>query len=144
MNKEELAKLLDGCEYTKEVSREVATQAKENNLVIVFGGSDDLIELNGAINDDLDCYEGGIFKITKHGILNSFEGLVDDGAGEEEFAEYFKLKPVTNEIEAVWNDGEPWTYKTDVPHSTFNVMRDGEIYCVGLVFSLTDLKSWAT
>ena len=42
-------------QFTKE---EIAI-AKENGFVIVTGASDDLVELEGAITDEGDCWEGG-------------------------------------------------------------------------------------
>lgn len=52
-----------------------------------------------------------------------------------------------NWIDAVWCDGmnrdglpAAWTYKTDIPCEHFDIWEDGEIYCVGLVFSIEDLK----
>ena len=52
-----------------------------------------------------------------------------------------------NWIDAVWCDGmnrdglpATWTYKTDIPCEQFDIWEDGEIYCVGLVFSTEDLK----
>ena len=44
-------------------------------------------------------------------------------------------------LEAVWCDGDEysWTYKTDIPHATFDVMEDGEKFCRGIVFSVNDL-----
>ena len=44
-------------------------------------------------------------------------------------------------VARVW-DGLPaaWTYKTDIPCEHFDIWEDGEIYCVGLVFSIEDLK----
>lgn len=38
-------------------------------------------------------------------------------------------------------DGVPatWTYKTEIPHEEFNIWEDGELYCVGIVFSIKDL-----
>ena len=35
--------------------------AKENGLVVVFGYSDDNIELRGAINNEAGCFDGGSF-----------------------------------------------------------------------------------
>jgi len=108
----------------------------------IYLQSDDLMELDGAIYDEGDCYEGGAFKITKSGILQSFDNLKDNDATEEEFQEYFKLKSLANEIEAVWSDYDGWTYETDIPHCTFNIRNECEVCCVGIVFSLTDLRSW--
>ena len=45
------------------------------------------------------------------------------------------------EIEAVWcAPGKPtWSYETDIPHATFNICEDGELYCEGIVFSIDHL-----
>ena len=50
-----------------------------------------------------------------------------------------------NIIEACWCEivnGErfSWSYKTDIPHSTFVIWEDYEPYCLGIVFSVDDLK----
>lgn len=52
-----------------------------------------------------------------------------------------------NWIDAVWCDGmnrdglpATWTYETEIPCERFDIWEDGEIYCVGLVFSIEDLK----
>ena len=39
-------------------------------------------------------------------------------------------------------DGLPadWTYETEIPCERFDIWEDGEVYCVGLVFSIEDLK----
>ncbi|MNW22346.1 hypothetical protein D3C71_2237660 [compost metagenome] len=44
-------------------------------------------------------------------------------------------------IEALWckEDGYSWTYKTEIPHATFEVADGDEPYCRGIVFSLTGL-----
>lgn len=50
---------------------------------------------------------------------------------------YRELKARAAIVEAVWdNDGYSWTYKTDIPHETFEVLEDGEKYCRGIVFYL--------
>ena len=103
-------------------------KAKENDLVVVFGASDDLIEFRGAIEDEGDCFDGDDVYITK-------DGLCTNEA----------VSP--NMITAVWCGRKDdignyisWTYKTDISHEVFNVTDDGEIYCEGIVFSLNALK----
>lgn len=45
------------------------------------------------------------------------------------------------QIEAIWGkDGISWQYKTDIPHATFNVMEDDEVYCIGIVFDIKELE----
>ena len=42
--------------------------------------------------------------------------------------------------EAVWGaGGVSWTFETDIPHETFNIYENGELFCVGIVFRMEDL-----
>jgi hypothetical protein len=67
---------------------------------------------------------------------------------DNEDCPYFeKLKQKAKTIEAIWCEGDEekenpisWTYETDIPHSTFGIVEDDEIYCIGIVFSINDLK----
>lgn len=141
MTKEELAKALDGKEYRKEISSDLLTAAKESGLVIIYGHSDDLMELEGAIEDEGGCYNGGKFLIDTYGLLPDFEDVEDD---EEEAEIYFKRKASAKKLEAVWcaKDQPAWTYKTKIPHATFNVIEgdgDTEVQCRGIVFNVSDL-----
>jgi hypothetical protein len=136
MTREELAQKLNGREYRDELNPEEEQEAKNAGLVVVFGASDDLMELRGAIDDELGCYEGGTAYFDKNGLL---ENKCDD-----EDCPYFKEKvQQAKSIDAEWNDkGNPcWTYKTYIPHLTFEITEDAELYCIGIVFSINDLKN---
>ena len=147
MTKEELAALINGREYRDEVTPEIIQNAKENNLVIVFGASDDLMELRGAIDDEIGCYDGGFIKVHKQGILSNFDRLLENEAEESDFEEYFKYRDSAKEIEAVWGTNEAseleysWVYRTEIPHACFDIVEGNEKYCKGIVFSLNDLAS---
>lgn len=130
--KEELATLLNNREYRHEVPDDLGRIAAENKLVIVFGASDDLCEFRGAINDEVDIGMGTI-PIEKDGVLRN--------ECDERNCPYFaKLIKRASRIEAVWGEAcIDWTYKTDIPHTTFDIYEDGEVYCRGIVFSLEDV-----
>ena len=139
LTKEQLAETLNGNEYGNEITKEQEQQAKENGLVVVFGYSDDLMELKGALDAEFgSCFEGGEIKFTKEG------KQIDED--DMEVLEKYNLVPKLNTIEAVWGErwgGDEtcsWQYKSDIPHSTFKIMEDGELYCVGMVFNLSDLS----
>ena len=93
-----VAKRLNMLPYRSEAKKEIVEFAKENGIVIVYGASDDLMELDGAIYDEFGCYEGGVCCLDSEGNI---------------------LEEMTNNcrtIEAVWcGEGEKftWTYKTD-------------------------------
>jgi len=146
MNKEQLARLLEGREYREETTDELEILAKANGLVIIFGASDDLMEVRGAIYDELNCCNGGEFGVIKKGDVYDWE---DDEAGTEisVIAKEDQIQSCViaakNKIEAILAPKEidaSWIYKTELPHAKFNVMEDGELYCVGIVFDIKDLK----
>jgi hypothetical protein len=140
ITKEQLAETLNGNKIGNEISKEQEQQAKDNGLVVVFGYSDDNMELRGALYEEYGCYGGGEIKITKEGVEIDEEDM--------EVLEKYNAVPKLNTIEAVWDEGydtgegdEPcsFQYKTEIPHSTFRIMEGEDLYCVGIVFSITDL-----
>lgn len=110
MTKEELAAMLNGRQYCEEVTPEIEQIAKDNNLLIVFGYSDDLCELRGAIFGEIGCYDGGT--ITH--------------------------KELPKPIEALWCSGRDctWSYETELPHAEFNIYEGDELYCIGMVVDM--------
>jgi hypothetical protein len=132
----ELASILNGREYGCIITKEESNLAKINNLVVVYGASDDLMEFEGAIRDEVGCYEGTTVHLNKNGIFDnekdSYECRECDLCQKE-------LK-TTKTIESIWGkNGYSWQYKTEIPHETFDIFEDGDTYCKGIVFSLKDL-----
>lgn len=135
MTSKKLAALLDGNQYGNEITKEQEVLASDSDLVVVFGYSDDDVELRGKIDDELGAYNGCTFYVTRNGILHT----PDCGCGE---CKYFAIaKSVAAEIKAVWHDtGEAsWTFDTQIPHENFRIYDDGELFCIGIVFSVNDL-----
>lgn len=112
MTVEEFAAKLNGRQYGNEITEDEAILARNLDFLVVFGESDDLAELRGAIDGECDCFEGGVLK---------------RGEGH------------TLPIKAVWcPDGRDcsWAYETDLPHAEFKIMEEGEVYCYGIVCAL--------
>ena len=137
-----IAAVLHGSEYPLYPSKEISAQAKAAGIVIVYGASDDLMEFDGAFRDEVGAWDGTTALVDAKGILPSWEQASED---EDAARDYFERKPSVRTIEAVWCpdwlEGTSWAYKTDIPHATFDVMEDGEIYCRGSVFALADLAA---
>ena len=146
----EFAEKLNGCE---EISKENIQFAKENGIVIVYGSSDDIMSFDGAISDEGDCDDGGDVFLRKSGVIHNveeceeaIETLKDNGF------DGFEISEIASKIEALWcpdgindNDGKhidgiSWAYKTEIPHETFFMLEDDQIYCRGIVFKKSDLK----
>lgn len=136
LTKEALAALLTGREYLSEITKEEEQHAKMAGLVVIFGASDDLMELRGAINDEFNCYAGGTALIDAKGLLPERDDIEDDGV----LKDYFTRMPTAKAIDALWGtEGYGWTYHTVVPHATFDIVEDDEKYCRGIVINIADL-----
>ncbi len=131
MDIKKFAKSISGKDYGyPQFTKEEIETAKENGFVIVYGASDYLMEFEGAIRDEVGCYEGGTAWISGDIITDDAISLSD--------------KP----IKAIWCGGErdkdgqviTWTYETEIPHETFMIYEDGEPYCRGIVFSINDAE----
>lgn len=140
MTPKQIASELNGIEYTATThisSSRLAKEAKAAGIVIAYGMSDDLIEFDGAIHDELGACNGTEILLTSDGLLQS-------KCHEGECCPYFdKIKAGAAIIEARWcaEPGYSWTYRTTIPHETFEIVEDGEPYCRGIVFRLADI--WA-
>lgn len=135
MSPQELAALLNGREYRKEITAAEEVQARFHGLVVVYGASDDLVEFGGAIHDELGAYNGTTAYLTS-------DGLLQNECENDECPHFEKMKEKAATIDALWcaEDGYSWTYKTEIPHATFDIMEDGGPYCRGIVFALADVK----
>ena len=62
---------------------------------------------------------------------------------DEAIAEFVRRKKTARKIKALWaSEGDySWTYRTDIPHATFEIVEDGAPYCRGIVFALVDLEA---
>lgn len=142
MTKEQFAEMLNGRPMGDEISAHEEKQAKAAGLVIVFGYSDDNVELRGAVHEEIGAYDGTTFRLTASGTIAPTWDDPNEEKNREDATAYFTaLKEVGADIEAVWGlDSYSWTYKTSIPHSTFDILEDGENFCRGIVFSLADIK----
>lgn len=101
---------------------------KDNNIVIAYGMSDDLLEFEGAFVEEYSAFYGTKIYVDldkkcfqqKEEITN-FDNIVD--------FPYF--------INALWCKNDiPWTIETNIPHKKFNIIDDGEIFSKGIIFLL--------
>ena len=143
MTAKEFAARIGGRQRGRELTEDEKRLAKDSGLVVVYGASDDTMIIDGALDDDVDCFDGGTFHINRNGLVK-WQDDIEDGEYCED-CPYFKAELASAmEITAVWHDkGNPcWTYKTDIPHEEFAVYDDDEpdqLFCIGIVFSLSDL-----
>ena len=135
MIEKEIAGMIDGLEYGGNIDPVIIAYAKRHGVVIVFGASDDQMEFRGAIKDEASCSGGGWIYFNRSGELRS---LCDS-----EDCPYFDvIRKKASKIKAIWDsEGYAWTYETEFPHETFEIVDDGEKYCRGIVFSVDVITS---
>ncbi len=142
---QEFAKLLDGREYGSEMDERLRKSAKSAGLVIVYGYSDDNMEFDGAVYDEIGCFDGGMAYLDPNAcrIVEKEELESKKGNGAN------RVLP----IEAVWCGATvrdkngcvqkvPWSYQTPIPHAEFMIYEDKEPFCMGIVFSLNDARAY--
>ena len=132
MNAKEFAAILNGRAYRKEMTKGEEAWAKEFGLVVAFGSSDDLVELRGAISEEVNAYEGTEIYFTP-------DGLLEDCECSCPYFEKAKEKAVV--LEAFWREGDwTWTFSAPFPCETFEIFDDEEKFCRGIVFALADVN----
>lgn len=145
MTPAEFAARLHGRTYRNEITRPESAEAKAAGLVVVYGYSDDNVELDGAVRDEISAYDGTTVFLGKDGEIHKpWDVLIEGELDESIFDAWFKRKASgVRSIEARWchkdADGFAWSFVTDIPHATFDISDDGEPFCRGIVFALTDL-----
>lgn len=131
-NVKKWAEKLDGREYGSELTEIEEKELKALGLVVVFGASDDLCEFRGAINDEVGCFDGGDIYVNAEGLIANNMDMFDDFVPEN--------SPEFVLIKMCWGlRGFTWVCETDIPHKSFDILDDGELYCRGIIFSVDDM-----
>lgn len=68
-------------------------------------------------------------------------GLLVNDCDNDNCPHFKKMKRQATTIDAMWDrDGYSWIYNTPIPHETFEIFEDGDKYCRGIVFKLSDVE----
>ena len=120
MNLKEWAEKLNGIEYPADEIWDMRKELENDGIVAIYGASDDLIEIEGAIQDEGDCYNDRTFYLNENGLNKKSEYYI--------------------KVTHPHNGAAQFVYETNIPNvEWFDVMEDGELYCKGFVFNKKDL-----
>lgn len=134
MTIKEFADQLNGRKYGNEITGDEMGIACDAGFVVIFGASDDLCELRGAIDDEVGSY--GDMEI----VLTADGTLFPESEDCKDCKYWNSAKKSAKTINALWGkDGYSWIYETDIPHETFDILENGKKYCRGIVFELSSL-----
>lgn len=142
MTPQEFAARLNGRQYRHEITKAEQDEAKTHGLVVMFGYSDDNVELVGAIDEEIPAYEGTTLCIGKdRKVQPPWDVQLERDDSEEACEAWFARKAAgVRFIEANWGaNGYAWTFTTLIPHATFEVLDGGEKFCRGIVFNVADI-----
>lgn len=124
-----LANHIDGLEYKQELDPATIKLAKEIGAIIVTGYSDDVMVIQGAINDEF--YESPL--------INP-DGIVDTETIKD--LEVIRTASVIEWqccVTSVTHEFTPYDFENfEIPHEKVFIKEDGEIYCIGFVAFLAD------
>ena len=147
MKKEELANILNGRQYGEEMTDEDHLQAKENGLLVCFGDTYDFLELRGIMDYGVRIFGGGSIFLYKNK-YQKFAFLEESSYDEiKEILEDYNLDFILPKIpiKIQWCPEEldcSWLITTDIPHATFDIYDDEELYCRGIVLELSDIENY--
>lgn len=140
--------LLDGNEPVDEITREQERIAAENNLLVLFCRSNDVLEMRGAIHGEVDATGGGDFALILEG-----EQFSDDESDAIRRAGSNAVMRISDEydnednprlIRVEWcrEDETPldWGITSNLPSAWFTIFDNGEPFCAGIVIDLDDVK----
>ncbi|PQL89806.1 hypothetical protein [Apibacter sp. wkB309] len=147
MKKEELAQLLNGRQIGEEMTYQEHLQARKNGLLVCYGYSYDLLEFRGIIYNRVSFYEGEdifLYKDKDHKIGILYESDYDEiKESLEDYNIDFILPKIPIKIQ--WRPiGRAclWLITTDIPHATFDIYDDEDLYSRGIVLELTDIENY--
>lgn len=133
---EQFANRLDGC--TK-ISKDISDEAKELGLVIVSAYSDDMMELDGAIYEEIPVSGGG-FAYFRDG------EVLEDCFNACEHCIIQAQRDTAKRVQAVWDKGGYawWMEALDgieaYPFDVRESATEDDFYCRGIVFSIEQIK----
>lgn len=108
--------------------------AKHNRFVVMYGCSDDLLELEGALFDEFGAYEGTHIYFAPDGSYIQDQSQ-NPPVNRNKYPWYAKL---------MWceeSSAYSWTFDTNIPHAEIEVTDGGSRYCRAIVFDLNDLAA---
>jgi hypothetical protein len=142
MTVKEWAEKISGFEHPADELDDLNEEIKNDGIIIAYGASDDLLEFQGAVYNEVGAWEGTEARISSRGKGTAF---IFDEEENTDSAEFNREEiEQMQRIKAFWAPKDidaSWKIETEIPHETFDIMEDGELFCRGIVFHVDDVKA---
>jgi hypothetical protein len=147
----EFAAMLDGREYGSEISEQEIEQAGCLGYLVVYGYSDDNVELRGVVDEEIGAWDGKIFKFDRRGVQPSWNDESEQRDKEQARAFFSRENIPAFRINAEWCPERQeyhdlsWLITLEdysdigIKWEPFTIFEDGEPFCRGFV---ADLSKW--
>lgn len=146
LTKEKLAEMLDGRDLTHEYDSPTWREAYDNNLVVLFGHSDDLIEVRGAVHDEIYSYGDENLALVLAGEkIDDEEDVTNMDIPavlplSDEYNQSNNPRLITVRYGSEENTQADWEFDTVMPHATFMLNLNGrKFFCKGIVIDLDEI-----
>lgn len=149
MTKEQLALLLDGNEYRDEMTKEQERIAKAKNLLVLFGASDNLLEMRGVTCDEAGAWRGGEYALVLEGEMYA-DGVEENTYHKAKGNLVLPLSDVNDNddnprlIRVEWCPADQprlsWRVTSNMPCDSFTICDEGKPYCQGIVIDLDEVE----
>lgn len=140
---EKIKSICDGIEYSRDVPFEAKKLAKENGIIIIVGGSDDLMYVYGAdsfLTDYVEHSEGWDgCDLQKH--ASDFQLRKEaEQLGLKIFwcGEIKKTHEKIEDYDVVESGGFSYKVKEGIDFLNFKVLEDEEVYCTAIIVKLPE------
>jgi hypothetical protein len=151
MTTKEWAARINGVEYPADELDDLNKAMAADGIIIAYGASDDLLEFRGVSYDEAGAWEGTEVRVFSRGEGTAFLFNEDENKESAEFTrKEIAAMPKIRAIFAprnrdVLDNGDDevfatWLRETEIPHETFDIMEDGELFCRGIVFYAKDIN----
>ncbi|MBQ8806584.1 MAG: hypothetical protein IJZ68_09100 [Bacteroidaceae bacterium] len=129
MNIKEFAENLGTRPTGDEVPYHMVCEAQHQRYLVIFGASDDLVEICGHHHYEFDAFRPTTLYVTRNRVYSSDE--IHPTTAKPIHVEY-STPTATNPA--------LWKLTTEIPHATYNIMDGDELFCKGLVIDLNNLE----
>lgn len=135
--KEQLKEMINNRKYPFRLKKEEKQFAKDNGFIVVYGASDDLMEVEGYSDEEFGCWEGCCALFDHEGVLPDRGNIDEDD--DEALLCFLTRKKNAKKVSQIWDeDGYSWIFTTEIPHITFDILKCDDKFCRGIIFSIHD------
>lgn len=125
---DELYKRINNIDYRKYPSNDILNFMAKNNLIVIQGLSDDILDMYG-------------FKSEQFSANNGFDHSQYEC--EQCYFEEFNILDKCG-ITMIWcpDEERSWLVKSNDRYETkeFNIIEDGQVYCTGLIIDISSMN----